>query len=438
MDSLVIIALIGITIMLVLLLMGTNIGMTFFIVGFLGFLCVTKNFSGAFGLLKTVPFTTALSYNQSVLIMFTIMGQIAFEAGISSGLYEAADKWLSRFRGGLSMATIAACAGFAAICGSSSATTATMGTVALPEMKKYRYADSLATGCIAAGGTLGILIPPSSIFIIYGILTEQSIGRLFAAGIVPGIVLALCYVASTAIQVKINPSLAQKSPPSTWREKIISTKGCIPVIILFGVVMGGMFLGLFTANEAAGVGVFLSTLFMITNRKFSLKKYVDALKNGMKTAAMVILTLTGCNVFGYFLSVTQLPAKLAVFLGNLDIHRYQIILILLVFYIVMGCIMDSLPVVCLTVPIFLPFLQSLGFNPIWYGVFMVMVCEMGTITPPVGMNAYVVAGVAKGVPLQQVFKGVLPYCLSLLVAILLVIIFPQMATGLPEILYGSL
>jgi tripartite ATP-independent transporter DctM subunit len=285
MDSLTVMALTGIAIMLVLLLMGTNIGMTFFIVGFFGFLCVTKNFSGAFGLLKTVPFTTALSYNQSVLIMFTIMGQIAFEAGISSGLYEAADKWLSRFRGGLSMATIAACAGFAAICGSSSATTATMGTVALPEMKKYKYADSLSTGCIAAGGTLGILIPPSSIFIIYGILTEQSIGRLFAAGIIPGILLSLCYVICTAIQVKLNPSLAQKSPRSTWREKFVSIKGCVPVIVLFGIVMGGMFTGLFTANEAAGVGVLLATLFMVSNRGFSIKKYAGALKSEVLTCS---------------------------------------------------------------------------------------------------------------------------------------------------------
>ena len=435
MDQRIVVALIGLGIMLVLLAMGTNIGITFGVVGFLGFWYVRQDFNAAFGMFRSLPFNFALNYNQSVLIMFTLMGQIAFQAGLSQGLYDAADKWLCKFRGGLCMATITACAGFASICGSSTATSATMGTVALPEMKKYGYADSLAAGCVAAGGTLGILIPPSNIFIIYGLLVEESIGRLFAAGVFPGILLTLCYIACVAVVVKINPSLVKAPYSATWEERFKSLKGLVGVVVLFVVVIGGMFGGWFTANEAAAAGVFVATIIMWLNKRLTWANYVSALKNGMKTVGMVMLTLVGCTMFGNFLSITQLPVRLAAAVGGMEVSRFVVIGVLLVFYIIMGCIMDSLPLCVLTVPIFLPLIHTLGFSTIWYGVFMVMVCQMGTITPPVGINIFVVAGVAKSVPLETVFKGVLPFTLALLVAVLFVIFVPGLATWLPSVLY---
>lgn len=427
------VAVLGIVILVVLLMMGMNIGVAMMAVGFFGMWFV-RNFSAALGVLKTVPFAQATVYSFAVIPLFVLMGQFAFHSGLSTDLFDFANKWLGGKKGGLAMATVAACAGFSAICGSTAATAATMGVVALPEMRKAGYKDSLSTGSIAAGGTLGILIPPSTGFIIYGIVASQSIGALFAAGVLPGLLLALCYIISIGIQVRVQPDLAPPTQEYTWKEKLVALKGGLGMLIIFAVVIGGMFSKIFTANEAAAVGAILGLVFLIVKRKFTWKTFVLCLRDTVKTTAMVLLILISAYVFGSFLAITQLPMTLASFVEGLAVSRYVILLVIVLIYIVLGCLMDSLAMVMLTVPIFLPIIQSLGFNEIWYGVLMIMVMEMGLITPPVGMNVYIVAGVAKDVPLVNIFKGVAPMVAGMAVAILIVAIFPQISLFLPTVL----
>ncbi|MDR2486607.1 MAG: TRAP transporter large permease [Clostridiales Family XIII bacterium] len=429
------IAILGIALLVLLLFLGMNIGLAMAFVGFAGYWYV-RDFGAAFGILKTIPFTNAMKYSFMVIPMFVLMGQFAFHANLSSGLFHAADRWLGRFRGGLAMATVAACAGFSAICGSTAATAATMGTVALPEMRRHGYQDSLATGSIAAGGTLGILIPPCTGFFIYGIVAEQSIGQLFAAGILPGIVLALCYIAAIGITVRVKPALAPQTVKYSLREMLVSLKGIVAIAVLFLAVIGGMFMGYFTANEAAAIGAMLALLYMILMRQFTWARFLASLRDTIKTSAMVFLILVGAYIFGAFLAITQLPMRLAAFVEGLDVNRYVVLAIIIAIYIVLGCLMDSLAMVMLTVPIFLPIIISLGFDPIWYGVLMIMVMEMGLITPPVGMNVYIVAGVAKDVPLTTIFRGVAPMVIGMVVAIIAVVCVPQLALFLPGQMSG--
>ena len=426
------IAILGIVVLIVLLIMGMNIGITMMAVGFFGYWAV-RNFSAAFSLFKTIPFAQASTYSFTVIPLFILMGQCSYYSGLSAGLFDFAEKWLGGFKGGLAMATVAACAAFAAICGSTAATAATMGVVALPEMRKHGYADSLACGSIAAGGTLGILIPPSTGFIIYGIVAGESIGKLFAAGIVPGIILALCYIVSIAIQVKIQPHLAPDKMHFSFIDKLKSIKGGLGMIFLFAVVIGGMFSGLLTANEAAALGAFASVVLMAVMRKFTIKTFIACLRDTLKTTGMVLCILIGAYIFGAFLAITQMPQTLANFVSGLDVNRYVILLILILIYLVLGCIMDSLAMVMLTVPIFLPIMTALEFNTIWYGVLCIMVMEMGLITPPVGMNVYIVAGVAKDVPLMSIFKGVFPMVIGMCVAVVIVCCFPGLSLWLPSI-----
>ena len=425
---------IGIIVLIILLVMGMNIGICMMAVGFFGHLAVTQNPTASLVLFKTIPFTQATTYSFTVIPLFVLMGQLCFYSGMSSGLYDMCEKWLGTLKGGLAMATVAACAGFSAICGSTAATAATMGVVALPEMRRHGYADSLACGSIAAGGTLGILIPPSTGFIIYGIIAGESIGALFAAGIVPGIILAICYIISISVMVHVKPDLAPGKVHHTMKEKLISLKGGIAMVILFVVVIGGIFGGLFTANEAAAIGAMLALLYLIFKRRFTIPVMIDCLRETVKTSGMIFLVLIGAYVFGSFLTITQMPQALASFVNTLDVNRYVILLVILILYAIMGCLMDSLAMVMLTVPIFLPIMTGLGFDTVWYGVIMIMVMEMGLITPPVGMNVYIVAGVAKDVPLQKIFMGVAPMVVGMCVAIFIVCAFPQVALWLPGLL----
>ena len=425
---------IGIIVLIILLVMGMNIGICMMAVGFFGHLAVTQNPTASLVLFKTIPFTQATTYSFTVIPLFVLMGQLCFYSGMSSGLYDMCEKWLGTLKGGLAMATVAACAGFSAICGSTAATAATMGVVALPEMRRHGYADSLACGSIAAGGTLGILIPPSTGFIIYGIIAGESIGALFAAGIVPGIILAICYIISISVMVHVKPDLAPGKVHHTMKEKLVSLKGGIAMVILFLVVIGGIFGGLFTANEAAAIGAMLALLYLIFKRRFTIPVMIDCLRETVKTSGMIFLVLIGAYVFGSFLTITQMPQALASFVNTLEVNRYVILLVILILYAIMGCLMDSLAMVMLTVPIFLPIMTGLGFDTVWYGVIMIMVMEMGLITPPVGMNVYIVAGVAKDVPLQKIFMGVAPMVVGMCVAIFIVCAFPQVALWLPGLL----
>ncbi|MGN1001701.1 MAG: TRAP transporter large permease [Oscillospiraceae bacterium] len=426
-------ALVGLVILLLLLVMGMNIGICMMFVGFFGYAYV-RGFGPALTLFKKIPFTQATTYSFTVIPLFVLMGNLCYYSGMSSGLYDCMHKLLGGLRGGLAMATVAACACFSAICGSTAATAATMGVVALPEMRKAGYDDGLSTGSIAAGGTLGILIPPSTGFIIYGIVSGASIGALFAAGIVPGIILAICYILAISIVVHVCPDKAPGKLHFSAKEKLISLKGGLPMIVLFVIAIGGIFSGWFTANEAAAVGATAALLYLIACRKFTWKVFVACLRDTVKTSGMIFLILIGAYVFGAFLTITQLPTILANFVNSLDVNRYIILLVIIIIYAVMGCFMDSLAMVMLTVPIFLPIMTSLGFNDIWYGVLMIMVMEMGLITPPVGMNVYIVAGVAKDVPLQKIFKGVAPMVLGMCVAVIIVCAFPDVALFLPRLL----
>ena len=430
--SSILIAVLGIVLLLALLACGMNIGITMIFVGMLGIseLASTK---AAISSLASIPFTQGTTYTYAVIPLFFLMGQFAYVSGISSGLLDFANKWLGQFRGGLSIATIASCAAFSAICGSTAATAATMSVIALPQKREKGYSDSLSCGSIAAGGTLRILIPPSSAFILYCIVASQAIGALFMAGIMPGIILALCYIGAIVITVHRHPELAPGNQHFTWKERLISIKGAIPMVVLFGAVIGGMMTNFFSANEASAVGAVISLLFVIFNGKFTWKAISKAFLDSVKTASMVLLILIGAYVFGNFLAMSGVPKMLAQWIINNGFNRYLVITLILILYVVLGCLMDSCAMVVMTVPIFLPIVEALGFNAVWYGVLMIMVMECGLITPPVGMNVYIVSGIAKDVPLSTIFKGVVPMVVGMFVAIIIVALFPQISLWIPTL-----
>lgn len=430
--SSILIAVLGIVLLLALLACGMNIGITMIFVGMLG-ISVLASPKAAISSLASIPFTQGTTYTYAVIPLFVLMGQLAYVSGISSGLFDFANKWLGQFRGGLSIATIASCAAFSAICGSTAATAATMSVIALPQMREKGYSDSLSCGSIAAGGTLGILIPPSTAFILYGIVASQSIGALFMAGIMPGIILALCYIGAIVITVHRHPELAPGNQHFTWKERLISIKGAIPMVVLFGAVIGGMMTNFFSANEASAVGAVISLLFVIFNGKFTWKAISKAFLDSVKTASMVLLILIGAYVFGNFLAMSGMPKMLAQWIINNGFNRYLVITLILILYVVLGCLMDSCAMVVMTVPIFLPIVEALGFNAVWYGVLMIMVMECGLITPPVGMNVYIVSGIAKDVPLSTIFKGVVPMVVGMFVAIIIVALFPQISLWIPTL-----
>ena len=434
MESTITLAIIGIIVLLILLFLGMDIGMAMLLVGGVGYLLCT-NLSATIGMLRQVPVTTAANYSFCVIPLFIIMGNFAFASGMSDGLYDAADKWLNRLPGGLACASIAACAVFGAICGSTAATAATMGIVAVPAMRKYGYSPKLATGSVSVGGTLGIMIPPSTPMIVYGIMAEESIGQLFAAGVIPGIVLAILCIITIVIWVKIDPSLAPSTDRKvTWKERLVSLKGLVWVVVLFGIVLGGTFSGFFTVNESAAIGALASLIIMAIRRRLTWKSFLSVMKDSVKTTAMVYIILIGAEVLSKFLAVSQLPMTLANYIEGLNVSKYLILLGIVLIYAVMGCFMDALPMITLTVPIFYPIVTGLGFSGIWFGVLCILVMELGLITPPVGMNCYVLSGIIKDVPLGQIFKGSIPFIPAILIAILLVVIFPELATWLPSML----
>lgn len=428
----VIVGVIGIAILILLIFSRMHIGISMGLVGFLGFAYIV-GIDPALGLLKTVPYSTLSSQNLSVIPLFILMGAFAFSAGISEDLYRTVHKWLGHFRGGLAMATVAACACFAAISGSSLATAATLGKVAMPEMKKYNYDPALATGSIAAGGSIGILIPPSVILIIYGIITEQSIGKLFLAGIVPGILEAVFYIITIVIITRINPLLGPPGPRATMNEKIKSLGTVWEVVLLFVVVIGGIYIGVFTPTEAAGVGAFGTFCFTILRKKLTWETFSTSLLHTTKTTGMLFMVVMGAMILGYFFSVSRLPFELATFVGGLEVNRYVILLLILATVGLLGCLMDSMAIVLLTVPVFYPMVQHLGFNAIWFGILVVRVTEMGLITPPVGLNVYIIHGIT-GERMGTIFRGVVPFIIADLCEIILLLVVPEITLFLPNLM----
>lgn len=426
--------LVGCGLLLLLLACSMPVAFVMAIAGVIGFAMVVST-PAALSMMTVDLFDTFSSYGLTVIPLFVFMGQVAFHAGISKRLFRAAYCWLGRFPGGLAMATVGACASFGAICGSGPATAATMASVALPEMKRYRYDMELASGTVAAGGSLGMLIPPSVVFIVYGILTEQSIGRLFISGVMPGIMIAVMFCITIYLLCRRRPHLGPAAEGVTWRERWRSLTGVIETLVLFVVIMGGMFVGLFTPTEAAAVGAAGALAIALIRRQLAWKAVVQSLKETVRTSCMVMIIVAGAVVFGRFLAVTRIPYELASWLSALPLPPWAIVGLIILFYLVAGCFVDALGLILLTVPIFYPVIEALGYNLIWFGVIIVVVTQMGVISPPVGVNVYVVSGIERDLPLQTVFKGAIPFLVCLVVAAAILVAFPQISLWLPSLAY---
>jgi tripartite ATP-independent transporter DctM subunit len=433
--SVTLVGVIGIISLFVLIFSRIPVGFVMALVGVTGFAYLT-NVDAAMSMMVKDVFDVFGSYNLTVIPLFILMGQIAFHAGISARLFNVAYKMIGHWPGGMAIATIGACAGFAAICGSTNATAATMASVTLPEMKKYGYKDSIATGVVAAGGSLGILIPPSVIFILYGIMTEQSIGKLFMAGILPGIILTILFILVVMVWAIMDPEVAPRGPKSTFKEKIVSLAGVMETLLLFILVMGGLFGGLFTPTEAGGVGAMGTLVIALVQRNISLKGISAALSETTRITAMILVIVAGATIFGHFLAITRLPYDIAQMVSHLELPHFAIMGLIIFVYLVGGCFIDALALIMLTVPIFFPVVTAMGFDPVWFGVVIVLVTQMGVITPPVGLNVYVVQSVATDVPLETIFKGAMPLLFAIILITVVLIFIPQLALFLPSFMAG--
>lgn len=422
---------IGIAFLLVLFLFRMPVAFAMAFVGLVGFMYLSGP-QAALGLLSRDIFDQFSSYPLSVIPMFILMGSFAFASGISRRLYDTAYTWVGQLRGGLTMATVLACSGFAAICGSTAATAATMGRIALPEMKRYNYDDTLATGTVAAAGTLGILIPPSTVLIVYGLLTEESIGKLFVAGIIPGILLSLFFVFTVFIICLRRPSLGPPGSPTSWREKIRATTGIIETIILFALAIGGLFLGWFSPTQAGAIGAIGALVIGLGRRELTWRGFFEACKDGLRTSCMVIFIVTGATIFGHFMAITRIPFMLVDWIEGLPLPTMGIIVVITFIFFIGGFFMDAMALIVLLIPIIFPLLTSLGIDLIWFGVIVVLVGEMGVITPPVGVNVFVIKGIAPEIPVETIFKGIFPFLGALIIATIILIIFPEIATFLPS------
>ena len=423
--------LLGMGILIFVMLLGIPIGFALGLMGFLG-VWYLKGIETSLRVVRLSVFDSVADYFFCVIPFFVLMGFLFFRSGLSKTLYQVGHKLFRQLPGGLSISTIFGCAGFAAICGDSMATAATMGSVAIPEMKKYRYQDSLATSCVAAGGTLGILIPPSIGFIVYGLIAEQSIGKLFMAGIIPGILLAVTFSVVIYIRCKINPDLGPAGPKIPFSEKLAALKEVWPMLTLFFLVIGGIYLGIFTPTEGGGVGTIGALLIGIIRRSLSLKGIYKACLEGMTVTSMMFGIIIGVMILQYFIVITEIPLTLANFIVSLQVSRYVVFIVVLALYVVLGMLMNIIPMLMITLPIIFPVIVALGFDPIWYGVVMVLMMEMGQITPPVGLNVFVIAGVAKDVPMITIFRGIFPFVLAMVIVIIILTIFPDLALFLPN------
>ena len=421
---------VGIGVLLVLMYARMSIGLSMLFVGFWGLVCLT-GFKTAFAVLATVPYRTVADYPITAIPLFVLMGVVVSNMGVGRDLYHTANKWVGSMRGGLATATVAACAGFAAICGSSSATAATMGKIAMPEMRRYHYDERLSSGCVAAGGTMGILIPPSMGFILYGILTGQSIGHLFMAGILPGITQALFYMVAIYIICRSNPDMGPAGPKTAFREKVTSLGAVWPTLALFLLVIGGIYEGICTPTEAGAVGAFGSIVITFFMRRATGRRILDSILETGKTTGMIIVMIVGAFVFSNFMAMSKLPVGLGEFVANLPVSRYIILLIIIFVYILLGMFLDIFAAIIFTVPIFYPVIESLGFDAIWYGVLMVRVIEIGLITPPVGMNVFILSGVV-GTPVGTIFRGVVPFVIADALHLAFLITFPVVSLFIPS------
>jgi len=400
---------IGTFLVFFLLFLGMPIAFALMLVGFAG-IGYLASIEAALPVAARTVYEVSAFYPYTVIPLFIVMGGFAGSSGMTQELYSTFDKWFRKLPGGLAIATIGACAGFAAVSGSS-------------------------VGSIAAGGTLGFLIPPSIGFIVYGMMTEQSIGKLLIAGMIPGLILAAAYIAIVVIRVKLNPSLAPASPePVSWREKFTALKGIWEPLAVFLVVMGGIYLGFFTPTEAGAIGATVLFLVALAKRKLNRQNLGKALQEAVRISVMVLFLVAGANVFSYFLALSTIPVKVAAWTGGLPVSPYLIHAIIVIIYLFLGCFLDAISMMVLTLPVIFPIILALGFDPIWFGVIAVLMMEAGLITPPMGLNIFTVAGVVKDVPVEEIFRGTLPFLLSIFTIVILITIFPKLAVLLPSMM----
>jgi tripartite ATP-independent transporter DctM subunit len=425
------IAVAGFVALFVLMLLRVPVGMAMGLVGVTGFGCLVGS-TPALKLVAQTSMRTVTDYTFGIIPMFLLMGAFVSNSGMSRELFRAANAFVGHLRGGLGIATIAACGGFAAISGSSVATAATFSTVAYPEMRRYGYPQSFATGTIAAGGTLGAMLPPSTVLAVYGLITEQDIGKLFIAGIVPGLIAISMYMLTIALIGLARPKFLPSGERSTWAERIESLRNVWATVVLFAFVVGGLYGGLFTPTEAGAMGAVGAFLIGVARRRLSRADIRRSLLQATRTAAAVFTVLIGALLFGYFLTVTQTPQKVTEFLTSLGLGRYGVLVLIMLMYLVLGCLMDALAMIILTIPIIFPVIKQLGFDPIWFGVIIVMTVELGLIHPPVGMNMFVIKSVIEDVKISTIFRGVLPFIVTDLARLVLLISFPILATYLPS------
>ncbi len=424
------VAVLGFVALFVLMLLRVPVGMAMGLVGVTGYSYLVGP-GPALKLVGQTSMRTVTDYTFGVIPMFMLMGALVSVSGVSRELFKAANSMIGHLRGGLGVATVVACGGFAAICGSSVATAATFSAVAYPEMRRFNYPQSFSTGVIAAGGTLGAILPPSTVLAVYAILTQQDIGKLFMAGIVPGILAMAMYVLTIAIIVKLRPDWLPGGEVKPWSERVKDLKNVWAPLVLFVFVIGGLYGGFFTPTEAGGVGASGAFILGLVRRKLDGPEIREALLSATRTAAAVFTVLIGALLFGYFLTITQSPQKLTEFLTGLGIGRYGVLALIMLMYLVLGCLMDAMAMIILTVPIIYPVIVHLGFDPIWFGVIIVMTVELGLIHPPVGMNVFVIKSVVKDVSFTTIFKGVLPFIVTDIVRLVILIAFPIIALWLP-------
>lgn len=433
--SLTLVGILGIVaLFVVLFFLGMPVGFAMAVVGFCGFAHVVS-FNAAVNMVGTDLWTTFSKYGLTVIPLFILMGYIAFNSGIAERLYDAAYKWFGHWRGGLAIATIGADELFAAICGSNTATAATMGAVALPQMKKYHYNTKLSSGTVVTGGTLGTVMPPSVVLIIIGLQTEQSIVKLFLAGILPAILLGTLFVITIFVLCRINPNLGPAGPKTTFKEKIRSLAGVIEAIAIFLLVIGGLYAGMFTPTEAGAVGVFFTLVVTAATGRLSWDGLRRSFNDTLKISCMVFVLVAGAIIFGRFLAITRLPFMVADVVSNLPVPPFFVLTLVLLIYLIGGCFVDSLGFLVLTIPIFFPLGMALGFDPVWYAIILTMVTTMGAITPPVGVNIYVVKALAPEISLGTIFGSVSYFLLACIVCIAILIAFPKIVLVIPAMMH---
>lgn len=428
------IGLIGILLILVLMLLRVSVGLTLMLVGFFG-LAILNTWDSALAQLSSSAYTTANNYGLSVLPLFILMGMFISNTGLGYDLFRAVDRWIGHLRGGLAIATIGASSIFSSISGSANATTATLARICIPEMERYKYKTPFASSAVAAGGTLGALIPPSVLLIIYGALTSEPIGQLLIAGIIPGVTLALLFMLLISLQVRLNPELApQRVEKVPLSEKIASLKSVWPFLLIFIVSIGGIYQGFFTPTEAGGVGAFSALAVALIMRRITFKQIVASLQETMSITVMIFLVLIGASLFSRFLALSRIPVYITNKIESLSVSPFVILLLIILVYIVLGMFLEGIAILVLTMPIIYPIIIDLGFDGIWFGIIMIILINIGVLTPPLGLTVFIISGVVPQVPIYNLFRAVIPVIFVMLMFIGLLIIFPEIATFLPEII----